>query len=87
MDKLRIFLAGPMTGYENFNFCAFNFIENVLKQYGVDVVNPVHICKKYKKAYEYYRDIYAADIVFADLNRRMMVPSKAIKYKKEHEKK
>lgn len=162
MDKLRIFLSGPMTGHENFNFDKFNFIENVLKQYGVDVVNPVHICKKYKKehvlsdkavfdkmvaeqqeaektcnaimllhgwqnskgvmqletalsqlptmnelkkkvmyelglcaedagddekAYEYYRDIYAADIGFADLNGRMMVLSKAIKYKKEHEKK
>ncbi len=49
MSKLRIFLSGPMTGYENFNFDRFNFIENVLKQYGVDVVNPVHICKKYKK--------------------------------------
>ena len=40
-----------------------------------------------EKAYEYYRDIYAADIGFADLNGRMMVLSKAIKYKKEHEKK
>lgn len=49
MDKLRIFLSGPMTGYENFNFDKFNFIENVLQQYGVDVVSPVHICKKYKK--------------------------------------
>lgn len=48
MDKLRIFLSGPMTGYDNFNFDKFNFIESVLKQYGVDVVNPVHICKKYK---------------------------------------
>ena len=49
MDKLRIFLSGPMTGYENFNFDQFNFIENVLNQYGIEVVNPVHICKKYKK--------------------------------------
>ena len=49
MDKLRIFLSGPMTGYDNFNFDKFNFLESVLKQYGVDVVNPVHICKKYKK--------------------------------------
>ena len=49
IGKLRIFLSGPMTGHENFNFDQFNFIENVLKQYGVDVVNPVHICKKYKK--------------------------------------
>jgi len=49
MSKLRIFLSGPMTGHENFNFDKFNFIENVLKQYGVDVVNPVRICKKYKK--------------------------------------
>ena len=38
-----------MTGYENFNFDQFNFIENVLNQYGIEVVNPVHICKKYKK--------------------------------------
>ena len=49
MNKFKIFLSGPMTGYENFNFDKFNFIENVLKNCEVDVVNPVHICKKYKK--------------------------------------
>ena len=48
-NKLRIFLSGPMTGYENFNFDQFNFIENVLNRYGIEVVNPVRICKKYKK--------------------------------------
>lgn len=35
-----------------------------------------------EKAYMYYRDIYAADIGFADLNERMMVLDKAIKKRK-----
>jgi tetratricopeptide (TPR) repeat protein len=35
-----------------------------------------------EKAYAYYRDVYAADIGFADLNERMMVLDKMIKKRK-----
>lgn len=39
-----------MTGIENYNFDYFNFIENILKSNSnIEVVNPVNICKKYKK--------------------------------------
>ena len=38
-----------MTGYENFNFKKFDAIADRLSHAGVDVVNPVDICRKYKK--------------------------------------
>ena len=36
----RVYLAGPMTGYENFNFPAFNAAAQRLRAEGFDVVNP-----------------------------------------------
>lgn len=36
----RVYLAGPMTGYENFNFPAFNAAAQRLRTEGFDVVNP-----------------------------------------------
>ena len=47
--KLKVFISGPMTGYENFNFKKFDAIADRLSHAGVDVVNPVDICRKYKK--------------------------------------
>ena len=47
--KLKVFISGPMTGYENFNFKKFDTIADRLLRAGVDVVNPVDICRKYKK--------------------------------------
>ena len=46
---IRIFLSGPMTGYPDYNFPFFNMVATTLKECGYDVVNPVDICKKYKK--------------------------------------
>lgn len=39
---MKIYIAGPMTGYENWNFPAFFEAENVLKELGHEVVNPAH---------------------------------------------
>lgn len=47
--KLKVFLSGPMTGYENFNFKKFDDVADRLSKAGVDVVNPAGICRKYKK--------------------------------------
>lgn len=46
--SVRIYISGPMTGYENFNFDEFNKMENdiLINFYGVSVVNPVAISKK-----------------------------------------
>lgn len=49
MKKKRIFISGPMTGIKDFNFPLFNAVAAKLRDYGFDVVNPVDICRKYKK--------------------------------------
>ena len=48
-ENMYAFISGPMTGYENFNFDHFNMISAKLTSYGIKHVNPVTICKKYKK--------------------------------------
>ena len=45
----KVFLSGPMTGYPGYNFYKFNTIEKELVDAGIECVNPVHICKKYKE--------------------------------------
>lgn len=46
---LKVFISGPMTGYDNFNFGKFDLISGILRRAGVDVVNPVDICRRYRK--------------------------------------
>lgn len=48
-EPIRVFLSGPMTGIKDYNFPLFNHIAEVLRKCGYEVVNPVDICKKYKK--------------------------------------
>jgi hypothetical protein len=38
--KELVYISGPMTGYEDFNFPAFNEAARLLQQHGYDVVNP-----------------------------------------------
>ena len=38
--NMKIFISGPMTGYENFNKDAFNQAERYLKSLGFSVFNP-----------------------------------------------
>lgn len=40
---VRIYLAGPMTGYEGLNFPAFHRAAAALREAGFDVVNPAEI--------------------------------------------
>ena len=49
-SKTRIFIAGPMRGYENYNFKKFDHIEELLRQLGFDVVNPARISRKFKES-------------------------------------
>lgn len=49
-SQTRIFIAGPMRGYENYNFKKFDYIEKILKELGFDVVNPAWISRKFKEA-------------------------------------
>jgi hypothetical protein len=39
----RIYISGPMTGIQNFNFPAFHAAADRLRTLGYDVVNPVEI--------------------------------------------
>lgn len=48
-SKTRIFIAGPMRGYENYNFKKFDYTEEILKSLGFDVVNPARISRKFKE--------------------------------------
>ena len=45
----KIFISGPMTGLPDFNFPRFNLVAKQLEDAGIDCVNPVDVCKKYKK--------------------------------------
>jgi hypothetical protein len=38
--KPVVYISGPMTGYENFNFAAFNEAADKLRRLGYPVVNP-----------------------------------------------
>lgn len=38
-----LYLSGPMTGIENFNFPLFNTIANQLREEGYEVINPAEI--------------------------------------------
>ena len=49
-SKTRIFIAGSMRGYENYNFKKFDHIEELLRQLGFDVVNPARISRKFKES-------------------------------------
>lgn len=48
-EPIRVFLSGPMTGIKDYNFPLFNHVAEVFRKCGYEVVNPVDICKKYKK--------------------------------------
>ena len=45
----RVFLSGPMTGIADFNFPLFNKVAKIYRERGWEVVNPVDICRKFKK--------------------------------------
>lgn len=47
---MKIFISGPMTGFEHFNFPKFDAWEKKLNAEGHQAVNPAHISRKFKKA-------------------------------------
>lgn len=49
IKKFKIFIAGPMRGYSNYNFDKFDRIEKLLKDNGIDCVNPGRISRKFKE--------------------------------------
>jgi hypothetical protein len=49
IKKFKIFIAGPMRGYPNYNFDKFDRIEKLLKDNGIDCINPGRISRKFKE--------------------------------------
>lgn len=43
MAPKTFYIAGPMTGYDNFNFPAFDKAEMVLRSWGINAVNPAQM--------------------------------------------
>ena len=55
IKKQTIYVAGPMRGYEDFNYPAFHEAERILESIGWDVVNPAkmdaeELDKKWEKS-------------------------------------
>ena len=40
---MKIYISGPMTGYPDLNFPAFDYAATVLRKAGFDAVNPVDV--------------------------------------------
>ena len=46
---MKIFISGPMTGYPDYNFPAFDKVEQLLNSKGIKTVSPVTICQEYSQ--------------------------------------
>lgn len=44
--KTKIYIAGPMTGYKNHNFPAFDAARDVLKVFGFEPISPADLDRK-----------------------------------------
>ena len=49
IKNLKIFIAGPMRGYLNYNFDKFDAYEKFFKDNGIECVNPGKISRKFKE--------------------------------------
>lgn len=56
---MKVFISGPMTGIEKYNFPKFLAMEEAIRKMGWKPVNPVHICRKYKE-----KDVLSSKKVF-----------------------
>jgi hypothetical protein len=43
MKDFRVYIAGPMSGYLDYNFPAFHHVAAQLRERGMDVVNPAEL--------------------------------------------
>lgn len=50
LKSLKVFIAGPMRGYDNYNFPEFDRLEKILEDNGIECVNPGRISRKFKEA-------------------------------------
>lgn len=65
---MKLFLSGPMTGYESFNVPAFDAAAELLRSKGHEVVNPADISRRMlqERGLSDYEDIAYEDYMAAD---------------------
>lgn len=63
---MRVYIAGPMTGYKDFNFPAFTAAAKDLRDRGFDVLNPVEIAPEQGKSWAYYMRKDLAEMLTCD---------------------
>lgn len=60
----RIYIAGPMTGIDEYNYPEFNKAEALLKSVGYEVLNPAR--QGFGKQYHEYLELAIADVFACD---------------------
>lgn len=65
----KVYIAGPMTGYKDFNYPAFNTVANILRGWGYHVENPAENSHPEGTEWEGYmkvaiRQMLTCDMVF-----------------------
>jgi hypothetical protein len=64
MDRVSLYLAGPMSGYSGFNYPAFFDAEHMLRNAGYDVLNPARNGKQ--SSWDGYMRAAIAQVIQAD---------------------
>ena len=61
---MKLYIAGPMTGYNEYNYPAFNDAEKLLKSVGYEVLNPAR--QGFGLEYHDYLKLALADVFECD---------------------
>lgn len=78
---MRLYLSGPMAGYEDSNYPAFVLAADVLREHGYEVENPAEFCEECRLMPD--DDAYA-DFMRCALKKLMRADGVALLYGWEH---
>ena len=71
-QKNKIYIAGPMTGYENYNYPKFFKIESILKEKGWIVINPARITDDFGGQNVFLSDLNAQKTILFEQQTQLM---------------